>query len=360
MNSVLTRPTTRIAVVYDRLRPEERMLFEAFEREEIPFEQLYAPQLTADFSDPETFTRFDVMVERCTSQTRGLALSRLFDGFGAFTINRPGVIEICGDKLATNAALAKASVPAPRVGIAFEREAALNLCETFGYPVVMKPVLGSWGRMVSKINDRDAAEAVLEHKEVLGGHQHKVFYIQEYVEKPGRDIRAFVVGDEVIAAIYRASAHWITNTARGAEASNCPLTDDLVEISEKAARAVAAECWPWMCSSRSAACWSLRSTTPWSSATRSPPRAWTSPRTWRATRLRRWCRYKWRHERHLRPSIRSSRAALLSSSTPGWRPPPLKVLSLKGSRAANSLCRASFSRSASSSTRVSVWFVSRA
>lgn len=238
MPEVLTRHAPRIAIVYDRLRPEERMLFEAFEREDIPFEQLYAPQLTADFSDPEAFARFDVMVERCTSQTRGLAVSRLFDGFSAFTINRPQTIEVCGDKLATNAALTKADVPTPRVGIAFEREAALNLCEAFGYPVVMKPVLGSWGRMVSKLNDRDAVEAVLEHKEVLGGHQHKVFYIQEYVEKPGRDIRAFVVGNEVICAIYRCSAHWITNTARGAEAANCPLTDELVEISEQAARAV--------------------------------------------------------------------------------------------------------------------------
>jgi [lysine-biosynthesis-protein LysW]--L-2-aminoadipate ligase len=132
----------------------------------------------------------------------------------------------------------RAGVPTPRTGVAFDTESVLKLCEAFGYPVVMKPVVGSWGRMVSKLSDRDAVEAILEHKEVLGGPAHKVFYVQEYVKKPGRDIRAFVVGNDVIAAIYRTSEHWITNTARGAVATNCPLDDELVELSLRAAEAV--------------------------------------------------------------------------------------------------------------------------
>jgi [lysine-biosynthesis-protein LysW]--L-2-aminoadipate ligase len=122
--------------------------------------------------------------------------------------------------------------------VAFTSEAVLDLCERFGYPVVLKPVVGSWGRMVSKLSDRDAVEAVLEHKEVLGGPAHKVFYVQEFVRKPGRDIRAFVVGGTVIAAIYRTADHWITNTARGGVASNCPVTDDLEAAALGAADAV--------------------------------------------------------------------------------------------------------------------------
>lgn len=234
----LTTETPRIAVVYDRLRPEERMLFEAFERENVAFDQLYAPHIAVDFSQEQSFSSYDVVIERCVSQTRGLELARIFTAYGVTCINHPGVIETCGDKLATNAALAQWKVPAPRTGVAFESEAILNLCEAFGYPVVMKPVVGSWGRMVSKLNDRDAVEAVLEHKETLGGPAHKILYIQEYVNKPGRDIRAFVVGDEVIAAIYRNSEHWITNTARGGSATNCPLYDELVEVTMGAAKAV--------------------------------------------------------------------------------------------------------------------------
>ncbi len=213
------------------------MLFDAFERADVPFEQIYAPHQVVDFSDFRP-SPFDVVLERCLSQTRGLALSRLWSAAGATVVNAPEVIEVCGDKLATNAALAAAGVRTPRTGVAFGVEQVLSLCEAFGYPVVLKPVVGSWGRMVSKLSDRDAVEAVLEHKEVLGGPQHKVFYVQEFVRKPGRDIRAFVVGDEVVAAIYRTSEHWITNTARGGAASNCPLTDELVEVSLAAAGAV--------------------------------------------------------------------------------------------------------------------------
>ena len=108
-------------------------------------------------------------------------------------------------------------MPQPHNVMAFTPEAALEAIEAFGYPVVLKPVVGSWGRLLAKINDRDAAEAVLEHKATLGSVQHSVFYIQEYIEKPGRDIRAIVIGDRVLTAMYRKSEHWITNTARGGE-----------------------------------------------------------------------------------------------------------------------------------------------
>jgi len=107
-----------------------------------------------------------------------------------------------------------------------------------GYPVVLKPVVGSWGRLLSRINDRETAEAVLQHRAALGGPAHKVFYIQEYVDKGGRDIRTMVVGDEVVYATYRRSDHWITNTARGGESLPCPLTAEIRDLSLEAARAV--------------------------------------------------------------------------------------------------------------------------
>jgi [lysine-biosynthesis-protein LysW]--L-2-aminoadipate ligase len=122
--------------------------------------------------------------------------------------------------------------------MAFTPESALRAIETLGYPVVLKPAIGSWGRLLAKISDRDAAEALLEHKETLGSYQHAIFYIQEYVDKPARDIRSFVVGDETIGAIYRESDHWITNTARGGRARNCPITPELDQLSLAAARAV--------------------------------------------------------------------------------------------------------------------------
>jgi [lysine-biosynthesis-protein LysW]--L-2-aminoadipate ligase len=125
------------------------------------------------------------------------------------------------------------------VRVAFTEQSALAALDELGYPVVLKPAVGSWGRLLSKVNDRDAAETILEHKTVLGSYHHSIFYAQKFVEKAnGRDIRSFVVGDTCIAAIYRTSEHWITNTARGAKATKCEVTDEIADISLRAAQAV--------------------------------------------------------------------------------------------------------------------------
>lgn len=225
-----------LAVVHDRVRPDEKMLFDALDRLGVDFDKVYAPQLALELGGPRPEWR--VVVERCVSQSRGHAVARALEGLGVEVINPSQVIEVCGDKLATNARLALAGLPAPRTAVAFDAGAALDLIERMGYPVVMKPTIGSWGRLLSRINDRDAAEAVVEHKAVLGGPQHGVFYVQEYVRKPERDIRAFVVGGECIAAIYRTSEHWVTNTARGAIASDCPVSAEVASLAVGAARAV--------------------------------------------------------------------------------------------------------------------------
>ncbi len=180
----------------------------------------------------------DATLIRSLTPSRALSASQLLTAGGIPTVNAPDVIATCGDKLITSLALVRHGVPTPSVRVAFSPEAALAAMEELGYPVVLKPLNGSWGRLQAKINDRDAAEAILEHKQTLGGYTHSIFYIQEYVPKPGRDIRSFVVGGETVAAIYRTSSHWITNTARGAQASNCPVTPEIDRISRAAAEAV--------------------------------------------------------------------------------------------------------------------------
>ena len=226
---------TGIAIVYDRLREEERLLFEAFERLSVLFTAVYAPSLALGLAAAPPPP---VVLERCVSRWRARSLAPAYGAAGSTVINRPDVIRTCGDKLATSAALVRQGVPTPRTSVAVDADAALAEAERLGYPVVIKPLVGSWGRLVARAESPAALEALIEYKEVLGGPEHKVHYLQEYVEKPGRDIRAFVVGDEVICAIYRSSEHWITNTARGGRASDCPLTDELVERCLGAARAV--------------------------------------------------------------------------------------------------------------------------
>ncbi len=229
----------RIAILASRVRVEEKLLVEALQRRGVEFEIIDDGGLLLDLACPdERWQAFDAVLCRSVSQSRGLAVLHVLEHWGIPVYNSAHVTAICNDKLLTTLALLQANVPTPRVLLAFEQSTAVQGIETLGYPAVLKPVTGSWGRLLARVNDRDAAEAIVEHQETLGGYQHQIHYIQQYVAKPQRDIRAFVVGDRTICAIYRSSAHWVTNTARGAVTSNCPVTPELHELCVNAARAV--------------------------------------------------------------------------------------------------------------------------
>ena len=180
---------------------------------------------------PENFD-LDVVIIRNVSHFKALYMAKLFESSGIPTVNPFNIILEAGDKLFATLKLSK-KVLVPRWSAAFDKESAIKAMEKIGYPVVMKPVFGSWGRMVSKINDLDAAEGIVEHRQWMGNPLYKVYYIQEYVEKPGRDIRSYVIGGEFVTAIYRYSDHWVTNTARGGKAVPCD-DEEVKEISIKA------------------------------------------------------------------------------------------------------------------------------
>ncbi len=229
----------RIALLASRVRVEEKLLVEALQRREISFEIIDDGALLLDLEHAdERWWTFNAVLCRSVSQTRGLAVLRVLEHWGIPVYNSVRVTATCNDKLLTTLALLQAGLPTPRTLLAFEQNTTLQGIENLGYPAVLKPVTGSWGRLLARVNDRDAAEAIVEHQETLGGYQHQIHYIQEYVAKPQRDIRAFVVGERTICAIYRSSAHWVTNTARGAVTSNCPVTPELNRLCVDAARAV--------------------------------------------------------------------------------------------------------------------------
>ncbi len=228
----------KIGVLYSRVRVEEKWIFGALEKRGIDYDRLDDRAVYFDLAKPEVWRQYDAVLERSISYYSGLYALRLLNVFGVPTVNTAAVAEVCGDKLMTSAALARCGVPQPRAMTAFSPQAALEAMETLGYPIVLKPVIGSWGRLLAKINDRDAAEAVLEHKSTLGSAQHSVFYIQEFIEKPGRDIRVVMIGDKALTAMYRNSEHWITNTARGGSGELCPITPEIEEICLRASKAV--------------------------------------------------------------------------------------------------------------------------
>ncbi len=227
----------KVGFLHSILRVEEKLLIDEFRtRPGVEMEKIDDRERFFDLH--ENNFGFDVVIERCINHSRAVHAIKIFSDFGIPTVNTYEVAEVCGSKFLTTQALIKTRVPTPKCYMAFTPESALAAMDELGYPCVIKPNTGSWGRLISKINDRDAAEAILEHKQILGSYHHSIFYIQEYVEKHGRDIRSFVVGDRCIAAVYRYSPHWITNTARGGKTENCPITDEVHDVSVRAAKAV--------------------------------------------------------------------------------------------------------------------------
>lgn len=233
----MTNKKIKIGLLHTTIRGDEKLLIEAADRYGVELtvvdvrEQVFDP-LRHDFD-------FDVVLERCVSTVKGMHAVEFFESFGIPVINPLNIARVCENKFTTSLALVKNKIPTPEFALVFgESQAKIAIEKIGGYPVVLKPVSGSWGRLVAKISDQDALEAVIEQKTTLGGPHHHAFYIQQYVDKPGRDIRIHVIGGKVIAAIYRQSQHWITNTARGAEALSCSIDKDLESLAKKTGDAI--------------------------------------------------------------------------------------------------------------------------
>lgn len=227
----------KVGFLHSIIRQEEKLLIQELrKRNEIKLQLL--DDRNMEFNLSKDGFDLDIVLHRSINQSRSVNAITLFESFGVQCVNSSQTATICGDKLHTSAKLKRAGIPQPEVRIAFSEKSALHAMQDMGFPVVLKPAVGSWGRLLSKINDEDTAVTILQHKKVLGSYQHAIYYIQKYIEKMGRDIRVIVVGDEVVAASYRTSEHWITNAARGGVSTECSITDEIREISLNAAKAV--------------------------------------------------------------------------------------------------------------------------
>lgn len=226
-----------LALFHSTIRGDEKLIIEAAKKRKVNL-RLY--DIRNLIFHPSHFNiDFDVAINRSVSNTKGRYITAFLQTKGIRVVNNFEVVQNCEDKYLTSLLLEKKGVPTAKFAMVFSFQQAKIFIESIGgYPVVVKSPLGSWGRLMAKVNDEEALEAILEHKTFFQAPYHKAFYIQEFVEKNGRDIRAFFVKDKVICAIYRESKHWITNTARGGKAHNCTVNSDLQFLCKKAAEAV--------------------------------------------------------------------------------------------------------------------------
>lgn len=222
----------RLAICYTIISAENKMLLDSAKKRGVELERIVDGEAMLPITERKG-KEHDAILQRSVSYSRSQALTYYYERQGSLVLNSFEASRICGDKMQTSLELAKAGVPTPRTYVAFSPEAVRQAAAKLGFPLVIKPTTGSWARMVHRINDNHALDAAIESREEMGSPSQKVYYLQEHVNKPGRDIRAFVVGNEVIAAIYRHSTEksgWITNTGRGGTASKCEVTPALSEL----------------------------------------------------------------------------------------------------------------------------------
>ncbi len=230
----------KVGITFDRLRWEEKALCDAAEEAGLEASLVDSKSLTFEvpIKHPELG---DVVLQRCISHYRSSLLTLMLEGSGTKVINSYDVAETCSNKLATSIALSRAGVPTPRTFLALTSEAAEEAAEKLGYPLVLKPFTGSWGRMVTVVRDRGTLQSLIEYKEELANPQEQhMYYLQEYVRRPPRDIRAIVAGENIVACVHRIAppGEWRTNVARGATSKALKPEKELQEIILKAAEAV--------------------------------------------------------------------------------------------------------------------------
>jgi [lysine-biosynthesis-protein LysW]--L-2-aminoadipate ligase len=232
-----------LTLLYDRIRWEEKALIEKAKSMEIDMREVDAKTIVLDLakSKAKFYGDFgDLVLQRCISHYRGINASAFLEAEGIRVINSSHVSELCGSKLTTTLALYKANIPTPRTAVAFTPESAMEAIESIGYPVVAKPVVGSWGRMIVCLRDREQAQTFIELRSQMEGIFNQIYYVQEMIRRPPRDIRCIVVGSKLVTAVYRIApeGEWRTNVARGGSTETCLITEQLEDLALRAAEAV--------------------------------------------------------------------------------------------------------------------------
>ena len=231
----------KICIIYDKLRFEEKKIYSDIQQKGFDATLVDGKSLIFDTVSSKRDPRYgDIVLQRVISYNRGLHLTYCLEQTGLPVVNSFRVSEICGNKLITSLILKKNNVPTPKTTFAFSTESARECMKKLGYPLVVKPIIGSWGRGVYQIKDQSMAEMMLDSRQENDNSFSRIYYFQELIDRPSRDIRCIVIGDQIVASVFRYSSEneWRTNVAVGGRTEEAPMTSELREIVLKASSAV--------------------------------------------------------------------------------------------------------------------------
>ncbi|MFL6482076.1 MAG: lysine biosynthesis protein LysX [Nitrososphaera sp.] len=230
-----------VSILCDKVRFEEKALYEKTQSRGIDSKIVDSKTIIIGTNNKRIdFLLGDVILQRSVSYYRGLYLTACLEFLGFKVINRFEVGQTCGNKLVTSIKLEQNRIPTPKTQFAFSAESGLETIKKTGLPLVLKPIIGSWGRGIYPLRDLETASMIIEMREEDNSPLSRIYYIQEMVDRPPRDIRCIIVGEQAIAAIYRYSSEfeWRTNVARGGKVELAPLTNEMEDLALRAAKAV--------------------------------------------------------------------------------------------------------------------------
>jgi len=224
--------------------PEVQILKNEFKKKNYDVEFFIPSTMKVSVSFKDKFKdRFERLVPRA-ALVRGfgaavtqkiffrLDILRAIEEYDVKLINSRESLEIASDKFLTSVFLEKHQIPTPKTIICEDPKSALEAFEELGGDCVFKPLFGSKGIGITRLNDRAFAENVIYSLSRL----NEVFYLQEFIEHFNRDIRILVLGDRVVAGMYRVSDNWKTNIYAGAKAKPLEISDELENLAIKSAQ----------------------------------------------------------------------------------------------------------------------------
>jgi [lysine-biosynthesis-protein LysW]---L-2-aminoadipate ligase len=231
---------SKICIVFDRLRLEEKLLQKEATTLGHDTSMLDAKLIQINTNSKKNdFDLGDVVLERCISYFRGLHFTACLNFLDVPVVNEFDVANNCGNKMFMTLLLKKHNVPTPKTYFSFSKDGAQENIDDIGFPLVIKPVIGSWGRGVMLVKDRDTLDAIFEIRQFSDGPHDRLYYFQELINRPPRDIRVISVGSQAIAAMYRKSdGGFKTNIALGAEPELCKITNEMEDLVAKTSKAM--------------------------------------------------------------------------------------------------------------------------
>lgn len=240
----------KIGIIFNRITWEIKQLISEMEKNQVNYKLLNNQKIYFKLSkEKDLDDHFDVILERSLSYLRGLYSCAILEAKGYNIINNFECLNITGNKLLTNLKLIEQNIPTPETYIAFKKESVLNAIEDkLKYPAVLKPIIGSWGRLIARLDDYNSAIANLEAREIMGNILQKIYYIQKYIPtvnnlKSPTDLRIFVVGDQCVAAMgrFHPDKDFRSNIAVGGSAKPIEITEDIKKLSLRVSEAVKGE-----------------------------------------------------------------------------------------------------------------------